>query len=624
MTRTSLLRRLAVLLLCCAALPAAAVTVQTWVREGDTLRAGTVEGTVVTPDGLLAPGLQAHTLARPETAVLWGILAAGDAVLVGAGENLGLLRVSAANVAAIPQIKGGPDIFAVARGAGGEIYAATSPSGAVYQVDLQKGEAKEIFKPLATYIWALLPLPGGDLAVATGLPGKVFRLNPKGGAPAPIWETKNDHVRALALGQAGKILAGTAGAGQLFELDGKGGAFVLWDSGRPETSAITVDAKGTVWAAFVGPVGKTEAAGAGAAKPRTAGSISVTVRPAGAEGGEAPQQKRDEEGQAPKTTELPGGGGTLVRLGIGDEPETVWSDDKETPLALTPAGDAGVLLGTANPAHIWWFDGAGRLGVFAESKENRAFSALAADGGRILAALSNPAGVVVYGPAAASPGVWTSDVFDMKVRSSLGRIQALTSQRSAGAVRVLVRVGNTTEPGPGWTEWTAAPGAAGPPQAEGGLAPGLPRARFFQVRVELTASRPYEFGVNRVALHHRAVNRAPRIENVEAQPLGVALRSIPPAPMSSGELPVVEPPRTPDLERALGETIPPWRSKRAYEPTALTIGWEGKDPDGDRLRYLVEYCRDQGGPCEAWTQLAAKLDQSFYSFDSRILPDGVY
>ncbi len=624
MTRTWPTSLVAALVLCGAAPSASAVTVQTWVREGETLRAGAVDGAVITPDGLLAPGPKQQALARPATAVLWSVLVQDGEVIAGAGENLGLLRVSPAGAASIPGVKGGPDIFAAVRGPAGQVFAATSPSGAVFRVDLKKGQAQEIFKPQATYIWALLALPDGGLVVATGLPGRVFRLDSKGGAPTQIWETASDHVRALALGRDGKILAGTAGPGRLVELDGKGGAFVLWDALRPETTAIALDAKGTVWAAFAGAPAKAEAPAAAPGKPREGGSISVTVRAGAAEGAEAPQQKREEEAAAPKPGELPGGGGTLVRLGVGEEPETVWSDEKETPLALAPVGDGGVLLGTANAAHIWWFDGLGRLGLFDERKENRAVSALTVDGGRIVAALSNPAGVMVYGPGAAAPARWTSDVQDAKVRSTLGRIQAITDARRAGGVRVDVRVGNTAEPGPGWTSWTLAPGAAGPPDREGGLLAGLPQARFFQVRVEMTADQPYAYGVARIALHHRPNNRAPRIENVEVLPTGVALRSIPPAPMSSGEIPVVEPPRTPDLERALGEVIPPWRSKRAYEATALTVTWEGRDPDGDRLLYKVEYCRDDGGVCTNWTLLADKLDQNFFSFDSRMLPDGVH
>jgi hypothetical protein len=94
--------------------------------------------------------------------------------------------------------------------------------------------------------------------------------------------------------------------------------------------------------------------------------------------------------------------------------------------------------------------------------------------------------------------------------------------------------------------------------------------------------------------------------------------------MSGGEVPVIAPPRTPELDRALGDSVPPWRSKRAYEAAAMTIGWEAKDPDGDGLRFKLEYGRDDAGGHPVWTVLAEDLDQNFFSFDSRTLPDGVY
>lgn len=254
---------------------ALAVSTQTWTREGDSFRAGSAEGMVVTPDGRLAPGPKAEVLARPDSAVLWSVALAGSEVLAGAGEDKGLLRVGGAAGAAVPKL-GGQEVFALAPGGANVVYAATGPRGAVFRVDIARGEAKEIFRPDATYIWALLPLPDGALAVATGLPARVHRVDAKGAASV-LWQTDEPHVRALAAGPNGRVLAGTAGSGRLVELDGKGKAFTLWDSDRPEVVAIASDAEGTVWAAFAGTA---KAGEADSSKPsaRSAGTVNVTVR----------------------------------------------------------------------------------------------------------------------------------------------------------------------------------------------------------------------------------------------------------------------------------------------------------------------------------------------------------
>ncbi len=650
----------ALAVLCVSAGPARAVNTQSWTRDAEMFRAGTLEGTVVSPDGLLLPALEARVIARPEPALVWSVLDDGGDVLAGAGEKAGLLLAKPGTVrgggtaqgggsiaAVVPALKAAGNVVALARGAKGEIYAATAPQGAVYRVDLGKNGAQELFKPQATYIWALLPLPDGALIVATGLPGRVYRVE-KGGASSVLWETQDNHVRALALGPSGRVLAGTAGSGLLVELDGKGGAYTLWDSDRPEVVAIATDARGTVWAAFTGAAGKGEA-GPGAARPpaKGGGTVNVTVRPRAASADVAASHATpedvtrratgDDEGGPPKpdepgasrAVELPGGGGMVLRIGAGEEPESSWSDDKETPLSLIARPEGGVLFGTAgtNP-HVWWLGADGRLGLFDERKDVRAISALAAgDGGRVVAATSNPAALVVYGPQAADPARWTSEVFDAKVHATLGHVHAVTT---ATGVTVALRAGNTAEPDAGWTPWSVVPNGAAPADRDGG-AVALPRARFAQVRIEFAprGDRPGTLnsgadGVGRLVVHYRPQNRAPKVESIDALPRGVALRSIPPAPMSGGEIPVVPPPRGPDLERALGETNPSWRSKRAYEPTALTITWEARDPDNDELRFTLEYCRAQGATCALWLPLAADVGQQFWSFDSRSLPDGVY
>ncbi len=652
------------LVLAAAITPARAVTTQAFVREGDTLRAGTFEGMVATPDGRLVPGPRAEVVARPESAVIWSLVLAGGEVVAGAGEEKGLLRIvpakpgaageaaaatkpgatgeaaAAAPTKPAPQI-GGQDVFALAASPKDKdvVFAATGPEGAVYRVDLGRGEAREIYRPQATYVWALLPLADGGLVVATGLPGRVVRVDGRGGGtPVPLWETKESHVRALALGGNGRVLAGTSGGGLLVELDGKGQAYTLWDSDRPEVAAIAVDAAGTVWAAFAGSGRGGASAAESKASARSAGTVSVTVRarpPAGGGGGGGGDEDADATARATAAddkapvvrggADLPGGGGALIRIGAGEEPETSWSDERETPLALLPRPGGGVLLGTANPAKIWWLDPAGRLGQFDERKDAKAVSALAAAGDRIVAATSNPATIVAYGPGAAAPARWISDVFDAKVRATIGRVQAVTDGASAADFDLFVRAGNTSEPDEGWTDWVPVQGAIGAPDAAGAAA-ALPRARFAQVKIESRAAQPYGTGIGRLALRYRPTNRPPRIDDVDALPQGVAMRAIPPSQMSSGEVPVVPPPRGPELERALGEASASWRSKRAYEPNALTITWDARDPDSDALRAALAYCRDRGAPCADgdWIEVADDLDQAFYSFDGRTLPDGIY
>ncbi len=609
--------------------PAAqAVETEVWVREGKTLRAGTFEGMSLAPSGALVAGPAATTLGRPEAPVLWDALLAGDEALAGSGEAMGLWRLAAGTDAQrLPGLPADPDVFALARGEQGEIYLATGPRGAVYRFDRAKGAFEELARPDAVYIWDLAVLPGGDIALATGMPGRVLRVAHATRQVTTLWETREPHVRRLALAPDGTLYAGTAGSGLLVRLDGKGGGFVVWDSERPEVSAIAAGPEGQLWAAFAGATGRAEGGGTGERARKVEGgeapatTISVRARAAGEE--ESSKPKEPAAGESPRAPEMPAGGGELVLIASGRAPRSLWSDGKETPLALLARPDGGVLMGTAGPARIWWFDAAGREGWWAELPENGAVTALDGDGERVLAAASNPAAVVLYGPGRATTARWTSDVLDARRSARFGRVAVVAG---AAPVRVLARSGNSAEPGPGWSEWTAVPGAAGAPGAAG-VAAGVPDARFLQVRIEAGAAAGAALAAPlamRAEARYQAANRAPRVESVDALPQGVAVRAMPPSAVAAGDAPVVPPPRGPDAQKALGEQGSTPRSKRAYESEALTVTWQAKDPDDDALAYRLEYCTDGGVPCRDWIVLAEDLEQGFFSFDSRRLADGIY
>ncbi len=623
-------RRALPLLLVLLLLPyplAAASSPVTWTREGASFRVGTFEGMVVTPSGFLAPGPARVVHDVPGATLAWDVLPGkdGEAYLAG-GAGAGLWVLGADGLAEIGGLEGEPEILALARGRRGRVFLATGPAGAIYRLDRRREEAIEVYRPRATYVWDLLPTDRGTLLVATGLPGRVLEIDPeKGTLVRVLWESPDPHVRSLALDRQGRVLAGTAGSGLLVRLAGDGSAFVLWDSPRPETVAIVPSPDGSIWAAFSGKPGEAESGGTGE-RPRKENrrtkTVSITVKPAAASG-EGSDKREGKENAPSRAAELPGGGGELVHLPDGGEPRVAWKDKTETPLALAPAPGGGVLLATGSPARVWWFDGREREGLWDERPEARACSALAVDGDRVLAATSHPAALLVYGPGVARAARWTSDVLDARVRARFGRVHAVVSRDRAPGVRVLVRAGNTSEPGDAWTEWIPVEGAAGPPGTPGAAAR-LPLARFLQVRIEAGGDRPLVPTVRRLVARYRPVNRPPRVEKVEALPLGVAWRPVPPPKVASGERPVIPPPRSPDAARALGTEPPKWRSKKAWEPGALTIRWSARDPDGDPLRYELLACRDEGEPCRSWRVLARDLSRSFHSFDSRELPDGTW
>ncbi len=603
-----------------------AVTTETWTREGRTFLAGSFEQTIATPGGGLIPGPERVELVAPESALIWDALLVDGHTLVAAGESAGVFIIDGPEAKPRPlALAGQGEVFALARGARGAVYAATGPGGAVFRLDLSGGEAEEIFRPTAEYIWDLLALPSGELVVATGLPGRVVKIDPRSKKSVTLWETRDPHVRCLGL-RGGKVVAGTAGSGWIVEITAPGEAFVLWDSKRTEVVDLASDGAGTLWAALAGAPGKAESGGTGE-RPRQEEKkahavTTITVRASAGDAGEAKKRSSSRD-KSSRRAALPVGGGALLRLDGDGQAREFWSDKKQTPLDLAWLSGRGLLMATASPARIWLIDNQGRDGWWDESPRSRSISALDVSHGKVLAAASNPPALTVYTAERTPLARWTSDILDTKSRSRFGRVHVTTTRAATAAVQLLARSGNTSEPGDAWSPWHEVAGAAGPP-GEGGGQLGVPEARFLQLRVEMRGEKAQEILVSGVDAWYRPLNRAPRVDELLIAPPGVAFRALPPPAMTAGDVPVVPVPQAAEVEQAIKGKSRAWRAKKLYEPGALSVSWHASDPDGDALVYSISTCRDRGGRCESWELLAEGLERNFFSFDSRRLEDGVY
>ena len=609
----------------CMVTPAVGGGLERWTREGESFRVGSFDGMQLAPDGALIPALERVVLERPETSVLWDVLLLKERVFAAAGAEAGLIEVGAESESGVVEAQWSePEVFALAE-SGGVLWFATGPSGAIYRLD-RKGEISEFHRPEAEYIWDLLPRADGSLVVATGLPGRVIALDRKGNESAVLWEASDAHVRCLGAGADGTIYAGTAGSGLVAKLDGRGGAFVIWDSPRPETVALVVDDAARVWAAFSGGAGQAESGGTGEPKRKKVegdtSSNSITVRAraddeAEAKSGEAKGEKQEQVKFAESS-----GGGEVVRIDADGLGRRVWRDGKETPMDLA-GWNGGVLMATGSPARVWWFDREGRDGWWDEREDAEMVSAIHATDSQVVLATSKPTSIVLYGPKYEAAGRWTSDVLDAGSLARWGRLHATVSRADTERIEVLARSGNTSEPGEGWSEWATVAGAAEPPDGDGG-AVDLPRARFFQVRIESRDAEAGRPALRGIEASYARINREPVVKEIDILPGGVAYRPVPPPAVTSGEMPIATAPHSDAVKRALGPAKTNWRSKKVFEWGAQTLTWKAGDPDGDRLEFSIEYCRDEGAPCTKWVMLKSGLTRTFYSFDAHTLADGLY
>jgi len=231
---------------------ASAVTPQSWsTTSSDEFLSGDFEkGFAVTAKGELKPG---PTLRK--------IVSIDDPfVLSQAADADGTMYLGTGNAGKVYRLRGGkleqifkaeePEIYALALNRG-RLYAASSPYGKIYEIDLKTLAAKPFFSPDDAYVWAMAVHPDGALLVATGLEGRILKVGADGKSTL-FFDAPEPHVRSLAVAGKNRILAGGADQGRIYEIDANGKGRAIYDSSFGEITSITVDStSGYAWAAAV-------------------------------------------------------------------------------------------------------------------------------------------------------------------------------------------------------------------------------------------------------------------------------------------------------------------------------------------------------------------------------------
>jgi hypothetical protein len=222
----------------------------------------------------------------------------------------------------------------------------------------------------------------------------------------------------------------------------------------------------------------------------------------------------------------------------------------------------------------------------------------------VLVGTSNSGKVFKVSDGVAKNAAYTSEVFDAQGFSQWGRAEV--RPESLKGVELLMRSGNVPSALMGWSEWA-------PVGADGKVT--VPSARFVQWKAVLQTGAE----LDRVALNYLPKNAAPVVDDIVVQagarmPAGGTPQNstvqvaFPPAAGAGSSMIF-----TPDASTA------PLTAQK--DRTAVTVRWLAHDDNGDEMMFAVWY----RGAAEAnWRLLKDKISDRFYSFDSALLPDGVY
>ena len=574
---------------------------------------GTADNVSIDADGRLLLGPNAERVLETGVPFLWSLERAGDAVWVGGGPPGAVFRVTPAGAATTVFDGAAGDVQALAAGARGDVFAATSPDGRIIALDPRGGQ-REVFDPEEPYIWALAAAADGTVYAGTGNPGRIYRIRPGDGADL-LYDTGAAHVRALAVDAAGRIFAGTGSPGRVMRIDPAGRAFVLLDTTHDEITSIRLARDGAILAMAAGgaPVPVTAnqpAAAASTATPVVTTSVSVTVTASATASPSAPPPAVPGTGAAAPSSAA---GGAVYRIAADGIWDVVWQSTADTPYdaALDAAGR--IVVGTGPDGKIYRVEGLPRTTVLLARAPARQVTRLReGPDGQLYYATANPGSLFRLAANRAGNGTYLSEVHDARTLATWGTIRWRADTPGNSSVRLQTRTGNTALPGDTWSPWSE------PYASAAGTAISNPNARYLQWKAVLTGdgATPALFSVTTAYLPR---NLAPEITQVTVHPPGqVNLRAFPTDPPIAG-LDAERDPAAPAPAAATAQT--PALGRQVYRKGLRSFAWGARDPNDDPLEFEIRYREETAAE---WRVLKRALTTRLFTWDTTSIPDGTY
>ena len=575
----------------------------------DEIVAGETDGTAIGPLGQIELGFAVKKLTSfEEPFLLTAAALPGGGFLIGTGNEGKVFKVDAAGQVTLLGAAPEGQVFSVLGRRDGTLLAAASPQAKVYRWTAQGAEL--VFDAAATYVWALAEDAQGRLLVATGLPGRIYRIDAAGRAEV-LYEGAEPHIRSLLVLPGGDLLFGSAGQGLLMRRHEEGAKVeleTLYDAAEPEVAALATGPDGRIFAALLASeasqvdLASSDAAGAGE-KAAAAGTEPTVVG-----------------SRASKAT-----GPRSVVVEIRDhEVKKLFELQDETLHGLVFA--AGHLwAGTGQEGQLYRYDN--EVLVREASFEEKQLVALLPLAGGLAVATTDAAALYLLPGDRRLEGGFTSKPLDAKDVAAFGLLRAEGRAGQGSSFSFEARSGATEAPDPTWSPWRKLPAAAN--ESGSFSLAGISPARYLQVRARLertAAAAPPR--LDAIELSYRQENRAPRIDKLEVLAPGEIL-----VPAGFNPVTTTFEPWSPNREGIFTsvqaeEEKGEGRLKSLYKKGYRTVRWTASDGNGDPLRFTLEVAAVAGAGAEVaagdWIAVVGKLDDDHYSFDSAVLPDGLY
>ena len=679
--------RIAIWLATCllSAAPALAVSTSTWTQTSpEDFKKGTLDNVVATNLGDLKLSRAVKTLLEqdPRISSVNALAEGSDGTIYAATGPQGvLLSIKDRKVSTVATIDGATNLTALVVDPSGKVLIGTAgDKGRVLAIDKPGENPHTVFEAEGVqYVWALARTPDGNVYAATGPTGKLFEIHPDGSHKLLLDSDENNLLSLVSDGQD-TLYVGTDPHGLVYRVNRKTGqSFVLYNAPEAEIGALALDKKGNLYAATSEarderfgnaenpaasqPHGRPEGGETGVPIPSEnpkqpsppklpdpnpgephpipkhvektslmdtgvshrvfflSDDVSSSQEEAEAgpphptppnpgrprPGPPAPGPQDMAEGPAmnrqPPVNTLNSGeprpqGNAVYKI---DPDGFVTEIFRQPVLVLAMVEHQGtILIATGSEGEIFQVNpAADETVVLAKTDPKQVTCLLPAADGNIYMGTANVGSIASMSSGFATTGTYTSPVMDATQISRFGKMQIHGSLPPGTKLTITTRSGNVKEPSEkGWSPWSA------DVPAEEFLPIKSPSARFLQYRVTFSSNDGSDTPVvDDVTVAYQIPNLPPQVKSVR-----IGSRSSPDTDAQGA---------MPQSASSGGEN----ELRRVQPSPKQTIAWEASDPNNDALQYTLYFRRTPSGP---WILLKDKLTEPQFEWDTRTVADGRY
>lgn len=620
--------------ICCGVLlviatPALAVKPATWQQQNPKeFNEGTFEQTVVSSQGEVMLGRDVKVLKETkDEAESVNALARGPdgAIYAATGTSGVIYRIFNDETKVLCRL---PDknVFSLVFAKDGALLAGTGGSrGRIVRVAAD-GKFEPFFEPDdVKYVWAMVRGADGEIYAATGTEGKIFRIEPTGKTGKVLFDAKQKNVLCLATDDSGLLYAGTDTEGLVYRIDPKDGkGYVLYDAEEAEISALAIDSEHTVYAAT---------ASASAAKPgqelgekpggmpETAPGARPTSQPKAKASKEALEAILREKADATTAAESPAtkkAAELFARVMAGKMPSSggaatgnaIYRIDRDgfvtevfrepvMILALAEA-DGKLYAATGNEGRLYEIVPADEVSTnIARLKATQAVSLLRLEDGSLIVGTANEGSIVRVSTGYAAKGTYVSPALDAKQICRFGRAHWQAKIPEGTKLTFATRTGNVKDPDEGpWDAWSEEADATAYVQVAS------PSARFLQYRLTFETSKDTLTAVlSEMDITRQEDNRPPKVTSLRVGPAKKLVQE-PSMAMLKAKL----------IGAGVGGGAEP-------KANVFVITWNAEDPNGDSMIYDIFY---RAADRQPWIRLEKEFKETLKVWDTNTVSDGRY